>query len=82
MDLVILDNFLFYFPFPKLAFFNWLLFTGSKFTININSNLAILLMTQTQNYNFWSRRPQILQFFLPECRRMKIPYAPYSPCEK
>ena len=50
-------------------------FTGSKFSININSNLAILMMPQPQNHNFGSRRLQILEFFLPECRRIKTPYA-------
>ena len=38
-------------------------FTGSRFSISINSNLAILMMPQPQNHNFGSRRPQTLQFF-------------------
>ena len=32
-----------------------------------------------QNYNFGRRKPQILQFFLPEYRRMETPYAPSPP---
>ena len=50
-------------------------FTGSKCRINVNSNLAILMMPQTQNYNFGSRRQQI---FLPESSRMKTLYDPLS----
>ena len=41
-------------------------FTGSNFSININSNLVILMMPQPQNPNFWSRRLQIFQIF---CRK-------------
>ena len=37
--------------------------TGSQFSININCNLAILMMPQPQNHYFGSHRSQILQFF-------------------
>ena len=38
-------------------------FTGSKFRININSNLVVLIMSQLQNYNFGSCVSQIFQCF-------------------
>ena len=34
-------------------------------------------MPQPQNHNFGSCRPQSLQFFLPECCRMRTPYVPH-----
>ena len=51
-------------------------FTGSKFRIDINSNLTILMMSRMQKYNFGSRRSQTLLFFLSEYRRMKTSCAP------
>ena len=60
---------------PDLNTFHAVYFTGSKFRIIINSSLAILMMPQPQNFILGSRRPQVLQFFLPECRRMNTAYA-------
>ena len=34
-------------------------YTGSKFKINRNNKLAILMMLRPKNYNFGSRRPQV-----------------------
>ena len=63
MDLVILNNFFFYLILSQNKDFLTDYFTGSKFRININSNLATLMLPQQQNYIFENRRPQILQFF-------------------
>ena len=49
--------------FPEIYVFLTDYFTGSMFSININSNLAILMMLQPQNHNFESCRPQILRCF-------------------
>ena len=46
MDLLILNNLLFYWTFSKINVFFSFDFTGSKFRININTNLAIPITLQ------------------------------------
>ena len=63
MDLVILNHFLFLLTFFRNRRFLITYFTGSKFRIVANNSLAILVMSQPQNYNFGNHRPHNLQFF-------------------
>ena len=64
-------------PFTKNTSERLLLrFIGWKFRSNINNNVASLIMPQSQNYNFGSRRPQIFEFFFqssPEWRPFTSP---------
>ena len=61
----------------SLSFFTLFQFIGSKFGIYIKSNLTILMVMQLQNYKFGSCRQHIF-FVLAECRRKKIPFAPFA----
>ena len=55
-------------------------FTGSKFRMNKNTNLVILMMLQPQNYNFGSHRPQILKTFMPSEMLIKGNESRYRRC--
>ena len=48
MDLLILNNFFFYLPFSETSVFDWLHYTDSKFRIDVNNKLAILMIPQRQ----------------------------------
>ena len=68
--------FYFIYKIDRVIFF-FFQFIGSKFGIYIKSNLTILMVMQLQNYKFGSCRQHIF-FVLAECRRKKIPFAPFA----
>ena len=65
-------------PFSDLRVFLIGYFTGSRFRINVNNNLVILMKPQPQSYIFGSCRPQSLQNLFAGVPQNEDPLCPSS----